>query len=95
MKGRKVDAFEMNNTFSSMPKDILNRQAIHLLTRGDEYLIHQVGVIRLYQMHGIVLSINSESLFMKFFDTESEAIDYYLDQFKGTRGSKQQNLLNP
>ncbi|MDR1708047.1 MAG: hypothetical protein LBR46_08575 [Prevotella sp.] len=44
---------------------------------------------------GFWKAINRESLTITYFDTENEAVDYYLDKYDSTKEFKQKNLFNP
>ena len=90
----KNTAAEMNNFFSKMPEKVLRGQAQHILDKSSKELRHSVGIVNIYQMPTLVLSINKESLKMKWFDTEQEAVDYYLDLFGMTKEYKQIDLFS-
>lgn len=89
----KIDAKEMNCTFSKMDKQWLDKKAIKIMANCN--CIHNIGSVNIFKLTNLYVAINKESLYMKFFDLEIEAIDHYLDQFKGTQEFKQQEIFNP
>lgn len=90
----KNTATEMNSFFSKMPEKVLKEQAQHILDKSSKELKHTIGIVNIYQMPSLVLSINKKSLKMKWFDTEQEAIDYYLDLFGMTKEYNQTDLFS-
>ncbi len=88
----KIDAKEMNCLFSSMTKGKLKKIAIDIIYNNE--CIHEIGGVRIFKLIDLHVSVNTESLLIRFFNLESEAIDYYLDQYKGTKEFKQQELFN-
>lgn len=90
----KNTATEMNSFFLNMPDKVLKEQAQTILDKSNKELRHSIGIVNIYQMPTLVLSINKESLKMKWFDTEQEAVDYYLDLFGITKEYKQTDLFS-
>lgn len=89
---KAIDASEMNKLFSMMPKHLLDEQANCLLNKNAGILKHKIGIIHIYELNGIFISVNSQSLAMIYFNTESEAVDFYLDRIEGIKEYNQTQM---
>ena len=90
----KLDADSMNELLSSFSVGLVKRMATEIINNARP--IHEIGLINIYlDSKGFWKSVNRESLSIKYFDSEQDAIDYYLDKYQGTKEFKQQNLFNP
>ena len=67
--------------------------AKHWLTLTD-YIIHEVGCLRVIDFHdSIIHVVNSETLFVHFFDTIEEAMNFCLDSYEASKEKTQTKLF--
>lgn len=88
-----MKATDLNNSFDSLPAHIVRLQAKHYLDKCNSYKKHEIGVISIFVFEHCSVSVNKESLKIIFFDSEEEAVNYYLDRFNGTKEIKQGQLF--
>lgn len=90
----KINAKEMNKVIIRLGTAIA--RSIALATLDELKPIHEIGCVNIYKTQkGLFVSVNKESLKSIYFDSENDALDFYLDQYESTKEFKQQNLFNP
>lgn len=64
------------------------------LKYGGSRLIHVINKIHIYRLdNSLIVSINSESLMVVYWDSEEECIDYFLDNMEDTKTSEQKKIF--
>lgn len=84
----------MNELLRSFSSGLVKKMAAEIIDSARP--IHEIGLINIYlDTKGFWKSVNRESLTITYFNSEGEAVDYYLDKYDSTKEFKQQNLFNP
>jgi hypothetical protein len=79
------NAKDLESTWSFMSDYAKKNQAKHLLENGKKHIIHEVNKLKIFMFSNHFEVINEETYFVKFFDTEEEAVNYCLDVYKETK----------
>lgn len=85
-------AKDLTNTWKYFTKYGRKSQAKHLLENCTHLIIHKIGKLKIFKLNDHFEVINSESLVLKFFDTETEAMNYCLDIYPETKINEQQKI---
>ncbi len=86
-------AKDLESTWSFIPDYAKRSQAKHLLKNAKKHIIHEVNKLKVFMWSEHFEVINEETFFVKFFDTEEEAINYCLDVYKNTKINTQSELF--
>ena len=85
-------AKDLQNTWDLFSKSAKKNQVNHLLRFCQYLIIHKIGKLNVFIIGQHFEVINSESLILKFFDTETEAMNYCLDIYPETKINEQQKI---
>lgn len=86
-------AKELQDTWFYIPAHMQKRQINHLLENCKQYIVHEINKLIIFKWSDHCQVINTESLILKYFDTEQEAMDFCLDVYKDSGISDQLNLF--
>ena len=81
------------DTYQSMPKHIVDEQAKHLIRKCDEYCKHTINKFKVFVWENFAEVVNTESLCIKCFDSENEAVNYCLDFYNHSKTLKTGRLF--
>lgn len=89
----KVSAEEINRLHYSIPENIMKSQARSWLAKCKEKEKHVIGKMHILVFSKASMVINSESLSVKVFDEEQEAVNFCLDYFEASKRYEQGSLF--
>ena len=87
-----ITAHDLQNTWDLFSKSTKKSQAQHLLRFCQFLIIHKVGKLNVFKIGEHFEVINFESLVLKFFDTETESMNYCLNIYPETKINEQQKI---
>jgi hypothetical protein len=88
-----TNAKTLTRTWNYFSNKARKEQSKHLLENAKDLIIHEINKLKIFKMNGHFEVINSESLSIKFFDTEQESIDFCLDIYPNSFFNKQKCLF--
>lgn len=88
-----TNAETLKNTWKYFTSRAKKEQAKHLLENCKNIMFHEIGKLKCFKLNGHIEVINAESLVLKFFDTEQEAVDYCLDFYHDIKINEQTTIF--
>ena len=87
------NAKQLTNTWQFFTKRDKKIQVKHLINNCQDLVIHKINKFLIFKMNNHIEVVNSESLFLFFFDTEKEAINHCLDKFENSSINIQEKIF--
>ena len=84
---------ESKRLLYSTNQHLMKRFAKDYLAHCDEFLVHKINTLFVYNFTIWVEVVNEISLEIKTFETEKEALDFCLDNFTASKKTKQGSLF--
>lgn len=89
-----MKADSLNNMIRMMPMEVVKEQGMAFVESKELDLIHTIGVINIYKLPSLkCISVNTQSYFIRYFDLEDEAVDFYLDHIDKSSNYVQMNMF--
>jgi hypothetical protein len=88
------NAKTLTRTWNYFSNNARKEQAKHMLEKAKDLIIYEINKLKIFKMNGHFEVINSESLSIKFFDTEEDCINYCLDIYPNSFFNKQKSLFD-
>lgn len=86
-------ATEKQHIYDLLPKKVREDQAKILIEKLSKYCTHTINKFKVFNFKDYSEVVNTETLFIKVFETEMQAIDYCLDFYKDSKIAEQSSLF--